>query len=308
MRDHVSSALLESFLSSGASIVCVRSRKFLLKSFLNCLRRYSPHLSRLPCPWQHARVNQVEDVFQRTSHNLGGLSNRKVFPLHFVALLTFFIAAPIVVVGVRELKMHSTLVRGKRPRLLSSDEKRRLTEYREDKLHDVRKYAERLFIDLANLHDDGSQFFWKRRKWIPPHQVPGDELFRLRDQLREVWRGDFHWLNEWLIHLNRVTPALILPDACVYSAGRARLRPRVIVVPNPLNIRAQLFFGVLEIGHKMAFCENPDCAAPYFFRYKDLRQRFCGEEQCRQYGQRSHKRNSWHKYAGSDKPKEKRRS
>ena len=199
--------------------------------------------------------------------------------------------------------MYSTLVKDKKTPRVSSGE-RPFTVYRRAKLQDQSDRQRRLLQELANLRDDGVERFWRYFFGQKGHgmeqtldqwrkQAPGNELLHLRDQLREVWKGDYHWLQEWLSHINLLKPALVpLP---VRLAGSVKPVNRMLLMRNPLNLRVQLLFGVVDNSYKMAVCQNPDCQSPYFFRYKDSRQRFCGEEECLAYGQRDHKRAWWRK-------------
>jgi hypothetical protein len=181
--------------------------------------------------------------------------------------------------------MRSTLVLPKHTR-------KQLAAYRRAKIGDAKDSRQELLCDLANLQEHGLNHFWRRRKLFASHKIRSNELLQLRDQLRDVWRGDLHWLDHWLMNANRVTPMFIRPQALIRNQAVPQMQ---LALVNPLNLHLQLFFGIVENGPKLVVCGNPNCPAPYFLRYKDARQQFCDREECLGYGQRQHKRIWWQK-------------
>jgi len=187
---------------------------------------------------------------------------------------------------------------------VQDENRKKLRSYYEKRDGEARR---ELLIDLANLGDDDCGWFWK--KWGPGlrkagrrgglsfrRQVANDqELLDLREELRLIWKRRnqsharatvFSWLNS--------STSYSLPPFVVVSVD-------IGCSPNPLNFRVQLGYGAAELAWKMAVCENPSCDNPYFLKYRDSRQRVCGEtNECREFGQREVKKTWWKNNRGAN--------
>lgn len=152
------------------------------------------------------------------------------------------------------------------------------------------KRRTQMVMDLANLSDDDSVWFW--RKWGRDYVQTNwnRPLTEYRDELRAIWSiplsNTLDWgtladvrLRSWLAEAhthNRQTWVLRL--ACVY--------------PDFRNLPLSLALALSELAPKMAKCENPECPCCYFLKGRKT-QRFCDRPICIAYGQRKHKREWW---------------
>jgi hypothetical protein len=148
-----------------------------------------------------------------------------------------------------------------------------------------------MIVDLANLRDDGEDYFW--RKWRRAYNQTkwNRPLSKYRDELRKVWSvplSDSHegatladvrlrlWLDE--AH-RRQTWTWTLWKGCVFPDFRN-------------NIPLSLAVGVSQLAPRLTICQNPKCLNRYFLKGRST-QRFCDQPACIRYGQREHKKKWW---------------
>src|SRR5437764_14386539 len=116
----------------------------------------------------------------------------------------------------------------------------------------------RLLVEVANLHDEGVNRFW--REWRNFRKETPKTLFELRKQLRQVWEQEIlgsqivKILDGWV---NFRHPGL---NAIAYFPWKTELVPPRIL-PNSGNLRGYLAFAVLHHLPVLAVCGNPNCRA-----------------------------------------------
>jgi len=145
-----------------------------------------------------------------------------------------------------------------------------------------------VLLDLANLPADGWPQFQRhyRHVYIP---WPSDEnLVNWRLWLRQVWKGgddrDVRFaLAAWTREATRHDRQSWVLDVS---------HPPYAVRPNYGILALSLAVGTSTLLSKMAFCPNPECCQPYFFKSRKT-QRFCDRPACSAYGQREHKKKWW---------------
>jgi hypothetical protein len=148
-------------------------------------------------------------------------------------------------------------------------------------------FGKQLLLELANLHDAGADWFWKR--WPFMKESPST-LYSLRNELRRIWKNETSMaerseiLNLWANYQHRGLLNL------GYRQWNVSLRPPAIL-PDSSNLRGFLAFAVLIYLPLLAVCGNPDCPVRYFVaRRRD--QRYCGGE-CTEYAQRQYALKYW---------------
>jgi hypothetical protein len=163
-----------------------------------------------------------------------------------------------------------------------------------------------LLTELANLRGDKDAVarFWKRwERAFKLFRPEEQELMRLRDQLRSIWRKapQHHAngvLNEWLywrpteqqLAVHRDT-TVGLPDHAIYSPFTCSIE-RLGLVPDNQNLRAMLIQGIFENYRWLKCCVSPKCASPFYFA-KRRDQILCDAEPCKAERQRAHARKWW---------------
>lgn len=155
------------------------------------------------------------------------------------------------------------------------------------------KSRRKLLVDLANLmNHPACEWFWRRHPIYLRQEASSENLMVLRDQLRAVWDSDPQaggYLQLWVEWEPPEGSGIIIPKFAVESSHK-------IVMPNPGSLHIQLALAVAEHAARLGHCQNPDCLAPYFLRYRDRRQQFCGNTACLRYGEKLHKRRWWAKH------------
>ena len=124
-----------------------------------------------------------------------------------------------------------------------------------------------------------------------------DPLF-IQQHLREVWSGEvsghkgaalvafFLRLGERSEHRFTGEPTLQAPPIAV-SWDTAE----IVLIPS--SPEEGLWLSLLHNSRRLAVCENPECPAPYFLRYRH--DRFCSKS-CARFAQREYKRRWWAKH------------
>jgi hypothetical protein len=168
------------------------------------------------------------------------------------------------------------------------------------KIH--RDYMRRreLLIDLANLHDEG--YDWFRRKWARHQNIPTKaDVIKLRNELREVWQfsleSNLHQriVASWFYW--RPSSSVAGPANASSIAGMPMWIPVLAtgtIVPVFDSLPAQLVQGVLEHYGRFGTCENPNCPAR-FVLVKRFDQKYCERGECTVYAQRQYALKWWNR-------------
>ena len=167
----------------------------------------------------------------------------------------------------------------------------------------LKRDMETILTDLANLHDEGHERFWLRIGGMGKlfEHESRDELTRLREELRKVWKPQTKISEKDRILIHWLQP------------GGPSRRPAIVarfekgaILPNPFNLRAMLAVAVLDRTTKLAQCHNPDCPVPFFVgRRKN--QKYCERGDCTTYAQRQYALDWWKRNQGSSKKNGRRR-
>src|SRR6266852_3917770 len=156
-----------------------------------------------------------------------------------------------------------------------------------------------------HMRDDGMGHF--RKRWKLYQDYTDTDLRRTRDELRLLWNeyipvelkeddtlknpvptlSDYaqdlyeHW--KWEQSGSRPTGEPVQQFVCAMWLKKAG--PSGLLVdwtnqrlrPNPKCLPIVLLWGCLQAADRLAYCHNPDCAAPFFFgKRKD--QQYCSDE------------------------------
>ncbi len=164
--------------------------------------------------------------------------------------------------------------------------------------------ARKLLLDLANLRDDG--FDWFRQQWAAFFRpTPDTELRGLRHQLRTtIWSPDVSdsekkaLLERWLTASRGGGLSGI-----IQRQWSVNLRLRRIL-PQSGNLRAILVLAILDNFPRLGVCHNPECLYPYFFKRR-CDQKFCERGDCTRYAQRQYALKSWHE-KGAERRRQRR--
>jgi hypothetical protein len=172
-------------------------------------------------------------------------------------------------------------------------------------LHRFYVWRRKLLLDVANLHDEG--FDWFRREWgkrfLGGVNTPSEtDVITVRNELRQVWLPTienkqnqrivsnwFHWRPSLPSAESKTTEdknepfAMWEPDL---KTGK--------IVPVTSSLHAQLVQGVLEQYGRFAVCENPDCPARFFLA-KRSDQKYCERGECTAYAQRKYALKWWNR-------------
>lgn len=165
-----------------------------------------------------------------------------------------------------------------------------------------------LLFDLANMHDKGFARFlrkWGRRFLGSQAALTERDVVTLRDGLRQVWGQDASIaqkqsvLQQWLVVPHPIPTYRRGPFSYMgQSPLRVDMWQPVLhagkIEPAFHSLRAQLIQAVLEHHSKMAICQNPDCAAPYFMA-KRSDQKYCERGECTAYAQRKYALEWWNR-------------
>jgi hypothetical protein len=154
---------------------------------------------------------------------------------------------------------------------------------------------------LANLRDEAAASWAFFDRWGPLHSeqlIPLEKAKELRDaklpppyvnlewrdHLRAAWRGD----KDAIEFLERYT------SGGHYSRFHWHFqRGRLELEAEDLWTTICLLFLRDRVAHKIAICENPDCASPFFIRSR-CTQKFCEAGPCVEYGARIRANRWWH--------------
>jgi hypothetical protein len=170
----------------------------------------------------------------------------------------------------------------------------------------IESFGKELLVELANLHDDGANRFW--RKW-PFKKESAPTLHKLRQELRHLWADSIsdaertkileHWANYQ-------HPGL---EGIGYRQWRVSLEPPRIL-PHDRNLRGFLAFAVLIYLPLLAVCGNPGCPVRYFVgRRRD--QKYCESGDCTAYAQRQYALKYWNrkgKHRRAEKSKQEKKT
>lgn len=169
---------------------------------------------------------------------------------------------------------------------------------------------------LANLRDDvaaGWTFYDRWGALVSESLITEEQASSLRsaavaspyvnleyrDHLRRAWRGDRNSLD----FIER-SAGQYMRFSWSFKSGQIEL------LPEDLWSTICLLFLRDRAAHKIGFCENPDCAQPYFIRRK-VTQKFCTSGTCTEYAQRCYALKWWNaagKKQRQDRRKKERRT
>jgi hypothetical protein len=169
---------------------------------------------------------------------------------------------------------------------------RYVSQFSADLDYQTRNRGRKILLELANLRDDACGRF---RELFPMLDVSSEferddaVIFRLRDQLRMLWRHEkeedsFAALHVW----TKQSLGSRLPTWVVWSNsdGTFTVAPNYEILPLALALAASAWQA------KMAVCKNPDCLQQYFLKRRTTQQ-FCDNDVCLAFGQRQHKLTWW---------------
>ena len=184
----------------------------------------------------------------------------------------------------------------------------------------------RILVDLANMQEGDDVRF--RKRWNVYESYSDKKLLGLRDELRLLWPGyvseevmsrpmsadnsarveDLDPLvRNWLEH--RPRDMSLEEFICEQWLHRAVRNNGLLVdwsskrlTPDQTSLPVVLLWGCLQNGDRLAYCQNPECPAPYFIRTRK-QQKFCTEA-CAAPAKREAKRKWWNaNRAGKTKDK-----
>lgn len=191
-----------------------------------------------------------------------------------------------------------------------------------------------LLTELANLHEQGCERFWREWGWLYPRESDAD-LLKLRDELRKVWEPISTEGEEpmtgllWNPRTNRCehTASSIFNESHKIGEKQAILdswlawRPADVdpktyrpwramfgvanPLPDPRNLRAALALVVLYERRWMLKCGNADCPTPYFLGRR-IDQKFCERGDCTSYAQRQYALKWWRREGEKRRAKRKK--
>jgi hypothetical protein len=158
--------------------------------------------------------------------------------------------------------------------------------------------------------------WWAFPEDNPPAFVPEKlvHLYRQREALRKVWRGDMHMLAGLLIppvddeyqeetDSEGRTIGFVREQLPIFFDWQSS---RIVYVPQTVFQNA--LYLLFKESQRAKVCPNPDCPAPYFIAPQGKpNQRYCSLK-CTGEGLRESKRRSWAKHKEEWRPKRKERS
>lgn len=170
------------------------------------------------------------------------------------------------------------------------------------RLYRLYTWRREVVFDLANLHDDG--FDWFYRKWagrfFQGNNVPSkSDVLKLRNDLRQIWAPSvlrhkqnqlivsswFHWRPSSKQSENTETANVEMWEPVLQTGT---------IVPVRGSLHAQMVQGVLEQYGRFAICENPDCPARFYLA-KRIDQKYCEHGECTAYAQRIYALEWWNR-------------
>jgi hypothetical protein len=171
------------------------------------------------------------------------------------------------------------------------------------RLHRFYVSRRRLLLDVANMHDEG--FDWFHRKWgnrfLSGKNAPSKlDVFKVRDELRQIWLPSIeHKRNQRIVsgwfHWRPSLPSAKMQNS---AAEEVAMWEPVLktgkIVPVVGSLHAHLVQGVLEHYGRFAVCENPGCPASFFFA-KRSDQKYCERGECTAYAQRMYALKWWNR-------------
>jgi hypothetical protein len=162
-----------------------------------------------------------------------------------------------------------------------------------------------LLIDLANLHDEGYDWFckkWAQRFFRDRNSPNKADVFKLRNELREVWQFSlernlhqrivarwFYWRSSSSAATAAAGVGTLASEGTwipVLETGK--------IVPVFDFLPAQMVQGVLEHYGRFRTCQNPECPAR-FFLVKRSDQMYCERGECTAYAQRQYALKWWNR-------------
>lgn len=155
--------------------------------------------------------------------------------------------------------------------------------------------------DLANLHDDALEKFWKR--WGKEYLRSNSDraLISYRDELRQIWSHPISYKldADTLVNVTQARWMLETRERATWRLWAGCVFPDFRLLPLSLAV------AVGELAPKMAICANPECPQRYFLKGRS-KQRFCDRPACILYGQQEHKRKWWSEHGKEWKQKRQR--
>jgi len=166
-------------------------------------------------------------------------------------------------------------------------------------MDDQKTHEEReLLYELANLRPEGTHVLRKHFPTIPESES-NEALLGLRDELRQIWPT-----NERMTDVPRQE---VIGN---WFGGRTSLTEseRWVVlfqfgIIRPAFFRGELAWAFCRHRSYLAFCQNPDCPAPYYVARKRDQQYCSQSEECARYAARKTAREYWRRH----NPKNKKR-
>ena|SRR5215469_5012929 len=162
----------------------------------------------------------------------------------------------------------------------------------------VRMNLPRLLTDLANMRDDGVARFRRTKEGRLYQRYKNTELLKLRDELRMLWPEPLPkgWeempadgvriedltplQRDWLEHRPHQPLEQFICEHWLFRAVKSDgiqvdWTERKLT-PNAKCLPVVLLWGCLQNADRLAYCHNPECAAPFFIgKRKD--QQFCSD-------------------------------
>jgi hypothetical protein len=177
----------------------------------------------------------------------------------------------------------------------------------------------RLLTHLANMQDDGTAHF--RQAWKPYSTYPDAKIRRARDELRLLWsehipvelkeddtlKNPVPVLSDYAQNLyeawyweqtgSRPTEEPLQQFVCKSWLKQAGASGLLVdwenrrVKPDVRRLPIVLVWGCLQFADGLAYCHNPECAAPFYIRKRNDQQYCSGE--CAAPAKREAKRRWW---------------
>lgn len=145
-----------------------------------------------------------------------------------------------------------------------------------------------VLVELANLGNspEAIKRFAKNHR---EYTAPTDTL-KVRDQLRELWRGG--------TRADRIATRFLCEGPFLVSTMNARVDwRRGTLVYKPQNQFQADLYELLKCSDRAKFCARPDCPAPYFIASNRISARYCSTD-CRASALLEAKRKWWKENRG----------
>jgi hypothetical protein len=147
---------------------------------------------------------------------------------------------------------------------------------------------QRFMFDLSNCPDEKLEWLRKKYRTFLKDRYFATQLATYRDELRLLWHSangipnkDFEEFEEWRKERPDATPGEMICNRWL-SQSETRLLARWDqnhreLIPSPADLPAHLVYGCLLWGDRLSYCQNPQCAGPWFIGTRSGQQ-YCSND------------------------------